>query len=111
MFQRLKFLKDKFDFKPKVIYDIGAYEGHWTNESKKVFPDANYYLFEANLDKKEILEETKYPVYYDVLYSENNHEVNYYKCLLECQTGNGIYRENTQYFDDLYIEKNRCNYI
>lgn len=105
MFQRLKFLKEKFNFNPKVIYDIGAYEGNWTLEAKKIFPNAEYYLFEANNDKKECIEENiKNPnVYYEVLYHTTK-EVTYYKSLLECQTGNSIFRENTQHFNDLYCE-------
>ncbi len=39
-------LKEKGYF-PDTIFDIGAHIGLWTIESLKVFPDANYYLFEA----------------------------------------------------------------
>jgi len=41
------------NFKPSVIYDIGANKGTWTKECLKVFPDAHYHLFEPqeNLSK------------------------------------------------------------
>ena len=32
---------------PDTILDIGAYHGHWTDTMKTIYPDANYYLFEA----------------------------------------------------------------
>lgn len=32
---------------PKVIYDIGSCVLHWTNEAKKLWPDAKYILFDA----------------------------------------------------------------
>lgn len=34
--------------KCKVVYDIGANEGHWTKEAKDKLPDAEIYGFEAN---------------------------------------------------------------
>ncbi len=33
------------------IIDIGAYEGGWTEDVLKIFPDANYLLIEANPEK------------------------------------------------------------
>lgn len=41
------------NYKPKVIYDIGANKGTWTNECLKFFPEAIYYLFEPQINLKE----------------------------------------------------------
>lgn len=43
-------------FNPGVIGDVGAYEGSWTREVKNIFPDAKYFLFEAQESKREKLE-------------------------------------------------------
>src|SRR5262245_30637196 len=45
-------------FAPKTIYDIGAFYGYWTKAAKKVFPNAQYALFEANADNKAALDAT-----------------------------------------------------
>jgi hypothetical protein len=37
----------KEGFEPKVIYDIGSCVLHWTNQAKKLWPDAKYILFDA----------------------------------------------------------------
>jgi FkbM family methyltransferase len=41
-------------FEPKVVYDIGACVLHWTNEARRLWPDATYVLFDA-FDKAEFL--------------------------------------------------------
>ncbi|AXY77103.1 FkbM family methyltransferase [Paraflavitalea soli] len=50
-------------FAPKVIADVGAYEGEFTTEVYKTFPDATFYMFEANPQKEAGLKEVtgKYP--------------------------------------------------
>jgi len=35
-----------FGYSPKVIYDVGASDGSWTRGLKRIFPVANYVLFE-----------------------------------------------------------------
>ncbi len=42
----------KNGFNPKVIADVGAYKGEFTEEVIKIFPDADYYLFEANPERE-----------------------------------------------------------
>ena len=61
---RLTTLRDRFEFNPKVIYDIGAHEGTWTDEVKPIFPDAVYVQFEADLDKERFLLDN--PSYFEV---------------------------------------------
>jgi len=42
----LTLLRDN-NVSPKVIYDIGACVLHWTNEAEKIWPNAEYVMFEA----------------------------------------------------------------
>lgn len=42
----LKHLK-QIGYTPKIVYDIGAYEGYWALDFQKVFPLAEVYMFEA----------------------------------------------------------------
>jgi FkbM family methyltransferase len=41
------------NFSPKTIYDIGANKGYWTYECLKYYPNADYYLFEPQLNLKD----------------------------------------------------------
>lgn len=42
-------------FNPSVIYDIGAYSGHWTEEMLELFPGGGYFLFEGQQSKQPLL--------------------------------------------------------
>lgn len=100
MFERIKFLKEKYNFEPCVIYDIGAHEGDWMSECLQIYPDAKYYLFEANKAKKDFIPQA----IFEVLSSQDNQNVIFYKTSIECDTGNSVYRENTEYFDDDIVQ-------
>jgi len=43
----------KNGFNPKVIADVGAFRGEFTEEVSKTFPDAKFFMFEANPSKEE----------------------------------------------------------
>lgn len=103
MLGRLKLLKERFNFDPKIIYDIGAYEGTWTKDIKTVFNNAKYYQFEANTDKKIYIPNA----YFEVLSDQDNRQIIYNKTKSNCQTGNSILIENTKYFakENLIEEK------
>mgnify|MGYP001341409097 CR=1 FL=1 len=47
MFEYIEKLK-KMGYIPDTILDVGANKGDWTNRMMKIYPNANYYLFEAN---------------------------------------------------------------
>ena len=42
-------------FQPKVIFDIGAYQGTWTQEISRIFPESKFFMFEAQSSKEEFL--------------------------------------------------------
>jgi len=46
MFHSIRKLKEH-GYTPKVIFDIGAHHGLWTDECLKIFPNQTYHLFEA----------------------------------------------------------------
>jgi FkbM family methyltransferase len=53
-FKRLKAL----GFNPKSIIDVGAYEGYWTEEMIQLFPEANFFMAEAQSSKEAYLKKT-----------------------------------------------------
>lgn len=60
-------------YSPNIVFDIGAYHGHWTDMCKTIYPDAHYYLFEA-IDYKELdrfRNTTGFAVFNIVLNKEN----------------------------------------
>jgi len=71
----------KLGFKPSMIIDIGAYEGHWTKEVIEIFPFAKILMVEAQRKKEQTLEEitTIFP------------NVEYYIGLLSSTTGEEKY--------------------
>ena len=54
MWNTLYSLKEQ-NINPKIIFDIGAFCGDWTRNCLKVFPDSNYFLFEAQKDMADSL--------------------------------------------------------
>ena len=40
-------LKNKYNFSPKTIYDIGACVLHWTQSAEQVWPESEIVLFDA----------------------------------------------------------------
>jgi len=78
------------------VLDIGAFEGIWAQDFKNIYPDADVLMIEANEEKEEILKNIG-PYKIALLGKENNKEVDYYKCLDGMQTGNTIYKENTDF--------------
>lgn len=96
MFKRITHLKSR-GFDPDIIYDIGAYEGTWTKECKAVYPNAKYYQFEANRDKRKFLND--YPLF-EVLGNKDGDSVQYYRTKFHIETGNSILKENTKFFND-----------
>jgi FkbM family methyltransferase len=107
MKERLQFLKERFNFFPSIIYDIGSHEGVWTNDCRKIFPSSKYIQFEADTDKKKM--NTNGDItFYELLGNEDNKEINYYKIKTQYTTGNSIFPENSHHYTDtnnFYIEK------
>jgi FkbM family methyltransferase len=98
-----------------IVYDIGAYNGSWTKDVKKILPNANFYLFEPNIKHNEKLLSASNNVY-NVLLSNEPKAVNFWQ---KNSTGDSYYKENTDYYNDVsptimqsetldsFIEKNK----
>jgi FkbM family methyltransferase len=95
MYERLEFWKGK-GFEPSVIYDIGAHNGGWTQEMKKLFPMSQFILFEANAEHQPALQDLSANIV--LLGSESREAIPFYKNTAGCTTGNSIYCEKTIYF-------------
>lgn len=98
----LEFIK-KYFF-PNSILDIGAHSGEFYRNSYKIFPNADYYLIEANKDCESNLKELNVPYFIGIL-SDTEKKINFYKTKLssgcDCMsTGNSVYREQTSYYNN-----------
>ena len=96
--------EDRFNFYKKIgikfnkVLDIGAYEGHWKDMFKSIYPNSEVFMIEANKDKEKILK-NKGKYFIGLLGSEDNKLVDYYKCSTPKtpHTGNSVFLENTSH--------------
>lgn len=91
-------------FKPKNILDIGAHHGYWSLSSRQVFPDANYMLIEP-IEYNELANfcnQLNNFNYKNVLLFDKETEIDWYEMK---NTGDSIFKENTQHFKDCVPEK------
>lgn len=89
-------LRDEFEFIPKVIYDIGACVMQWTNMCKEVWPNSDYYLFDAMEECEELFMESPYKYHIGVLSDSDDKEITFYKNVT-FPGGNSYYLENPQH--------------
>ena len=94
---------------PKVIYDLGACVLHWTTAAKRVWPNAEYFAFEA-MDKSEsIFKEKGVPYHIAVLSDVDGKDIEFYQNDYN-PAGNSYYKENKQYnpaADDYFNDGNK----
>ena len=74
-----------------TVYDIGAHKGRWTKQHAVLFPNACFYLFEANKEHTEKLKSRGHRTFIGVL-SSDGLSAKFYK---KAGTGDSLYRENT----------------
>lgn len=105
LLKRLNHLKEK-GFNPKHIYDVGAYKGWWTYEVQEVFPEATYYMFEANDDNEEDLSKLKSDNVRLCMCTldKDSSEKPFYKTKYENNTGASLMKEQTTAFDEENIQ-------
>jgi FkbM family methyltransferase len=96
----LKHLKET-GLEPKVIYDIGSCVLHWTNDAKKIWPDAKYILFDAFSPVECLYKDYDYHI--GVLSDVDDNIVRFYQNE-QMPAGNSYYREigcaNGRYFPE-----------
>ena len=82
--------------KINTVYDIGAHKGRWTKQHAGLFPDASFYLFEANKEHAEKLKSRGHRTFIGVL-SSDGASAKFYK---KAGTGDSLYRENTPTYSE-----------
>jgi FkbM family methyltransferase len=83
---------------PKVVYDIGAFHGYWTKAARKVFPAAQYFLFEANAANTARLTESGERFFIAALTGEDRQEKAFYLPRHAVATGASLYREQSEHY-------------
>jgi FkbM family methyltransferase len=61
----------------RVVYDIGAHNGSWTNQVSRILKSADFYLFEPNKNHNSQLEKTGFK-YFNVVLSDQTKTVEWY---------------------------------
>lgn len=54
MFLHINLLKG-LNFNPTFIFDVGAYSGEWATKVRRIFPEVQIYMFEAQESKRDKL--------------------------------------------------------
>jgi FkbM family methyltransferase len=85
-------------FAPKVIYDVGAFYGYWTKAAKKVFPNAQYLLFEANAENAPKLNESGERYFIAALTGDERADKTFYLPKNAVGTGASLYREQSEHY-------------
>lgn len=91
---RLKLLQSK-GFNPKVVYDIGAWHGEWSDVIKHVFSQSDFILFEANSRYEPFLKLQEFPYFIGILGNEEKNVVFY----TNDSTGDSVFREQTMQYE------------
>lgn len=92
---RLNILKRK-GFKPRVVYDIGAHEGEWATEIKKVFKRAQFFLFEANDHNTTLLRKSGFPFFIATLGDREESTILY----TINSTGDSLFCEQSSHYQE-----------
>jgi FkbM family methyltransferase len=109
MFQSINKLKTN-GYEPATILDIGAYCGNWTTECLKIFPSAQYHLFEA-IEYDELTRFANMPnvnVLSGVILDAEEREMKWYQMK---NTGDSMFKEKTTYFDKCQVILRRTSVL
>jgi len=90
MIRYLLFLK-KIGFEPRVIYDIGAYNGSWANTVNEIFPDTRIILFDASMKNTKFYSDKEHHV---VCLSNVEKEIDFYELKTDDRV-NSYYKPKT----------------
>ena len=85
---------------PNVVYDLGSCVLHWTREAKKVWPNADFVLFEAMHEVKPLYEKYGFKKYaLGVVSDVDGKKVRFYQKTYD-PGGNSYYKETTNFFQE-----------
>lgn len=92
-------------FYPTTILDIGAHYGEFNNYSKSFFPDSHIFSIEGNELCEQALKNSNC-LYRIILLGKENTKAVFYKQKNDLEsTGNSLYRELTEHFNDEVLIK------
>jgi len=89
-------IRDEYGFQPSVIYDVGACVNHWNTIAKEVWPQAQYFLFEAMEESEDIFMEGTHQYEIGVFSDVDDKEVTFFKNVTY-PGGNSYYMENPEH--------------
>jgi len=94
MFNFIEKLK-RMGYIPDTILDVGAHRGDWTGKMIKIYPNANYYLFEANKYNYSRFNNHNNITVINEILNDKIEEVDWYQNL---GTGDSFFKEKTKFF-------------
>ena len=105
---QLNNIRSKYGFHPRTILDIGAQIGDFAQECKTFWPNAKISMIEATRDCEPYLQGLSQHEDYEykiaVLSNISGKEIDFYKTKhAKTNTGNSVYRENTEYYNDVNV--------
>lgn len=97
---RYKVLRDKFQFIPQNILDIGAHTGEWFKFIKGIYPNSQVFSIEANPNCTTKLSRTNPNSLIAFLGSQKGETQFYINPEDPVCTGSSAYKEQTEYYDN-----------
>lgn len=103
---RLTLLRD-LGFQPRMVLDIGAYQGEWSMFIHEIWPAAKVFMVEANEDCRTVLSQIDWAEGYEIalLGDKKRKQVNYYTAQGATPTGSSIFFEQSSFFDNYKVRK------
>jgi FkbM family methyltransferase len=99
----------KIGFRPRVILDIGAYRGEWSQVVKRIFPESDIFMIEANADHQDFLAKIKEASGFEIacLGDNKRKNVKFYLANEEATqaTGDSLFKEQTRFFQNARVRK------
>jgi len=92
----LNYIRDTYNFYPKVIYDIGSCVLHWTYGARETWNDSKIILFDATDIFEQLYIKRNYEYHIAALSKNSNGIVSFYQNN-HMFAGNSYYRENPKY--------------
>jgi len=89
-------MRNNLAIDPKIIYDIGACVLHWHTIANEVWPQGQYFLFEAMEDSEILFKERGLAYCIGLLSDQDGKEIAFYENT-EHPGGNSYYRENVAF--------------
>lgn len=91
----------KMNINPAVVYDIGACVLHWTNRAREVWPDAQYFLFDALPELRSLYSKLPYAHHIGLLGEQDNATVRFYSDPWN-PGGNSRFKETTGFYNETH---------